>query len=71
VNGRGFVWAFPYAAHVEFKFDSPRVAVGIGLSNFQHDADSGNTLHTLTVNGVSMGQLENLPGWTSGLEVIS
>lgn len=67
VNGTGFVWAPPFAAKVEFKFDSPRLAVGIGLSNFQHDLDSGLTYHTLTVNGVSMGRLESLPGWASGL----
>ena len=67
VNGHSFTWTYPFAAQVEFNFATPRRAVGVGLSNFQHDLASGNTFHTLTVNGVSMGRLENLAGWTSGL----
>jgi hypothetical protein len=65
VNGPSMTWAFPYAASFDLEFDPPRLGVGMGLSNFQHDASSGNTYHTVTVNGVAMGQLESMAHWTS------
>jgi hypothetical protein len=65
VNGWNHNWAFPFAASVEFQFSPPLPAVGIGLGNFQRDAASGFTFHSLFVNGVDMGKLESLPGWVS------
>ncbi|MBK6735188.1 MAG: hypothetical protein IPG61_14145 [bacterium] len=65
VNGNGHMWAYPFAASVELQFDPPRTTVGFGLSNVQTDAGSAFTSHTLWVNGVSQGRLEDLPGWVS------
>lgn len=65
VNGWGHDWAYPFAASVEFQFPDAPAAIGIGLGNFQRDAASGNTFHTLFVNGVDKGKLESLPGWVS------
>lgn len=65
VNGSGYGWAFPYATTMTIAFDPPLSAVGMGLSNFQHDASSGFTSHTLFVNGADQGKLEDLPHWVS------
>lgn len=67
VNGSGHTWAYPFAASVELQFNPPRTAVGFGLSNIQTDAGSAFTTHTLWVNGVSQGPLEDLPGWVSSV----
>ncbi|MCB1150819.1 hypothetical protein KDK88_04690 [bacterium] len=65
VNGAGYAWGFPYAATMEITLDMPLADVGVGLSNFQHDASDAFTFHTLLVNGVDMGKLENMPNWVS------
>ncbi len=65
VNGANHSWAYPFAASIEFTFAPERIKVGVGLSNIQQDANSGNTSHTLFVNGENKGTLESLPGWTS------
>lgn len=67
INGWGHDWAYPFAASVELQFSPARSAIGVGLSNVQTDAGSGNTTHTLWVNGVSKGNLESLPGWVSNV----
>lgn len=65
VNGLNHGWAYPYAADIKLTFDPPRDAVGVGLSNFQRDLDSGLTYHALRVNGVFVTRLESLTGWVS------
>jgi hypothetical protein len=67
VNGTGHDWAFPFASSIELTFSNAPTAVGFGLSNFQRDAGSAFTFHALTINGVSHGNLESLPGWTTNV----
>jgi hypothetical protein len=69
VNGWGHDWASPFAAMVELQFSPAAPAVGIGLGNFQRDAASQFTFHTLFVNGVDRGKLESMPGWAGGVNV--
>lgn len=65
VNGSGHDWIYPFAASVELQFSPAVPSVGFGLSNFQTNVTS----HTLYVNGVSQGLLDDLPGWVSGIDV--
>lgn len=65
VNGTNFTWVPPFACSMDFEFEVPQLIVGMGLSNFEHNTTDGDTYHSIIVNGVNMGRLEDLPHWVS------
>jgi len=67
VNGRNHDWAYPFASNIKLAFVPARDSVGLGLSNFQRDAGSQFTFHSLYVNDVFVTKLESLTGWATNI----